>query len=146
MMLMIKKLYLAGGIAGLTYKQATELRDKAKDLLSDAGIEVLDPMRNEGDLKESKAIGIDMQACEMQEIVARDLKDIKESDGIVILTGDTPSWGTGIEFGYTYFVEQKPVFMISKNAGRYGWAHFLATKVCPTIEDLVKYLKTKWRE
>ena len=146
MILMIKKLYLAGGIAGLTYKQATALREKAKDLLSDVGVKVLDPMRNEEDLKASKAIGVDMQTCEMQEIIARDLKDIKESDGIVILTGDTPSWGTGIEFGYTCFVEQKPVFMISKNASRYGWAHFLAVKVCPTIEDLVEHLKTKWRE
>jgi len=97
-------------------------------------------------LKGAKSIGHDKKSgYEMQEIIARDITDIREADGIIVLSGDHPSWGTAMEFSFTYFVERKPVFMISKDKSRYGWAGFLATKICSSLEELRDYLRDYWR-
>ena len=142
---MIKKLYLSGSIRGLSYEDATRERNKAAKALREIGIETLDPMRGKEHLRESKSIGNDGTPFEMQDIIARDLSDIRESDGIVVLTGDHCSWGTAIEFGFTYFKEEKPIFLISKDPSRMGWEKFLATRICSSIEELVSYLKRFWR-
>jgi len=143
----IKTVYLSGRINGLTYEQAREFRYKAILLLSNVGIQCLDPMRGkkilEGTTITDTMSSLSERKIEMQEIIARDLDDIDRSDAIIVQTGDEPSWGTGMEAGYA-LAKRKPIFVISQKEERCGWLHFNAVKVYPTIEQLVEYIDKFW--
>jgi len=136
---MIRKIYLSGRIDGLSYEAATAARKEAKQLLAKVGIDALDPMRGKDSLKNLEVIDARTHTCEMQEIVTRDLADIRAADAVLVLTGDEPSWGTGMEAGYALAIG-KPLFVISTKTARYGWLHFHAVKVYPKIEEMVRYI------
>ena len=146
---MIRTIYLGGKIDGLSYEDATRERNIIKKKLRRIGIKGVDPMRGKGYLKGSK---IDHDSvkfrsdCEMQDIISRDINDINNCDALVVLSGDQPSWGTAMEASYVHFHLNKPYFVISKNATRYGWLHFLASKVFPTTNDFIEYLKNFWNK
>jgi len=142
---MIKTIYLAGRIEGLSYDEAVRLRNKAKKLFAKIGIKCLDPMRGKSSLKNVLRIDGSQGSKDMQEVITRDIDDINRSSAMVILTGDDPSWGTGMEASYCHFHLNKPYFVVSKNTSRYGWLRFLAAKVKPTIEELVDYIDKFWR-
>ncbi len=140
----LKVVYLSGKIDGLSYNEATEIRNDIKLKLNSLGIKCLDPMRGKEYLKDG-LINKDTIREDMQFIISRDLSDIDESDGIILTTGDTPSWGTGIEFGYMIgkYGYIKPIFVVSNNKERHGWLRFLATYI-GSVDEIIEHIKQYW--
>lgn len=89
-----KRVYLCGGINGLTDAQAKDWREVAKELLAVAGYENLDPMRRDYRGREGEP-GIPF------EIVNGDLVDIKQCK-FLIVNASRPSWGTAMELMWAY--------------------------------------------
>jgi len=120
--------YLAGPIAGCSYKQATDWREAVQtDFLP--GIVGVSPMR----LKEwcrgvRKIRGVKQfeKAAETNEFLmtgeshairTRDFFDVRESDMILAylpkeLNKDRPSWGTAVEIGWASAIS-KPVVLVT---------------------------------
>jgi nucleoside 2-deoxyribosyltransferase len=122
--------YLAGGIAGLSFDDATDWRSLATGLLRDRGIETLNPMRGK-DALASKNAGIISGSFHDYEtqgafftargIMTRDFNDVKTCDALLVnllmptLARDAnniakPSLGTVMELGWAYAL-QKPAIV-----------------------------------
>lgn len=82
------KIYLCGGINGLSDADAKNWREEAKTRLKDH--ECIDPMRRD-------YRGVEYQ--HVDEIVKEDLKDIIDSD-FILVNATRPSWGTAMELVY----------------------------------------------
>lgn len=141
------EVYLAGRIANSSYEEAVATRDILTKKLLFVGIKCRTPMRGKRHMEGASKITI--EACggmSIQEIIQRDLSDLREVDAIVILTGDDPSWGTAGEFYYCTWIANKPTLVIAKNNVG-GWLEHYATRIVPDIDEAVEVLehwKTYW--
>jgi nucleoside 2-deoxyribosyltransferase len=90
------KVYLAGGINGLSDTDCRDWRERAKELLN---AETLDPMRRDYRGQEAE---------NALEIVTGDLADIDDCE-IVLVNAIRPSWGTAMEIFYAAHVKEKQV-------------------------------------
>jgi hypothetical protein len=84
------KVYLCGGINGLSDADAMNWREQAKQFL--VGLETLDPMRRD-------YRGVEDQ--NVKEIVWGDLRDIADSRFVLAMC-TRPSWGTAMEIFHAY--------------------------------------------
>jgi nucleoside 2-deoxyribosyltransferase len=116
-----------GEVAG----QATEWREKAKELLKDHFI-LLDPMRR--NFK-------DNEVDSANEIVEFDLQDIRDAD-IVLVNYSKPSVGTAMEVFYASFTLGKFVIAFSPFpfAECNPWMVKFTTKILPTLEEATDYI------
>ena len=140
------EVYLAGRIANLTYEEAIEVRSEIIQKLRDSGIKCRTPMRGKQHLKNGSKIDgkmLNETGLSIQEVIQRDLSDLREVDAIVILTGDDPSWGTAGEFYYCTWIANKPTLVIAKNYIG-GWMEYYATKRVPDIDSAIEVLK-RWK-
>lgn len=99
----MKTVYLAGAINGLSYKEATNWRDKASSELTLKGYNVLDPMRGKTALSNKPIIKDSELIYKPEHILRRDLWDIKHSDIIIANLENLmayPMIGTLMELGY----------------------------------------------
>jgi nucleoside 2-deoxyribosyltransferase len=116
------KMYLAGGINGLSDQECREWREKAKVLLQ--GHTILDPM--DRDYR-----GIEDQNFE--KIVTQDLADIDAAD-ILIVNAAKPSWGTAMEIRYASGEKKKPVIAFTNSLSLSPWLLFHCI-VVNTLEE-----------
>lgn len=139
-------MYLAGRIANLSYDEAIADRDKMIKALSEVGIKCRTPLRGKQHLVGSKHIRSESfnSRLSIQEVIQRDLSDLREVDAVVILTGDDPSWGTAGEFYYCTWVTNKPTLVIANNYVG-GWMEHYATRIVSNIEEAVEVLK-HWKK
>lgn len=86
------RLYLCGGINGLSDEQCNDWRNGSKAALEDL-YEILDPMRR--DYRGVEAANVD-------EIVQGDLLDIDVSTALLV-NATRPSWGTAMEVFYACY-------------------------------------------
>lgn len=100
------KVYLCGGIAGLTDEEAKGWRDGLKKEMPH--ITFLDPMD-----RDYRNVKIDEALAE--DIVYEDLDDIKNSD-VILVNATKPSWGTAMEICYTYWKEMDKIIVIKVGA------------------------------
>ena len=141
------EIYLAGRIANLTYDEAMLFRDEMIKKLGVAGIKCRTPLRGKQHLKDgSKINGQMLEKCglSIQEIIQRDLSDLREVDALVVLTGDDPSWGTAGEFYYCTWIVNKPTIVVAKNYVG-GWMEYYATQIVPDFDQAVEVLK-RWKK
>jgi len=141
------EVYLAGRIANLSYDDAMAIRNEVVNKFEVIGIKCRTPLRGKQHLKDGSKINGDMlEKCglSIQEIIQRDLSDLREVDAVVILTGDNPSWGTAGEFYYSTWVANKPTLVVAKNYIG-GWMEYYATKIVPDIDQAVEILK-RWKK
>lgn len=117
--------YLAGGIAGLTGKGATDWRHEASELLEARGIESLDPMRAKYALSVQDRISTDFHDYAdcgafftAKGIMTRDFNDVKRCDALLVnLLGlEKPSLGTIMELAWAYAL-QKPAVVAIEASG-----------------------------
>jgi nucleoside 2-deoxyribosyltransferase len=128
--------YLAGGIAGLSFDDCTDWRRLAAGLLRERGIETLDPMRGKNALasRNKGKIGTSFHDYEnlgafftSRGIMTRDFNDVKSCDALLVnLLTDTlsrdinniakPSLGTVMELGWAYAL-QKPAIVAIERSG-----------------------------
>ena len=125
--------YLAGPIAGCTYRQATEWRLEASQRLAHLGIESLDPMRGKEKLADAYGhdrepipsldgydaySGLLSKLMSPEQIVQRDLADVLRSDVVIVDFSHGPqnqySIGTISEIAYARGLG-KPIFAVCKD-------------------------------
>ena len=93
--------YLAGPIAGRTYRQATEWRIEATGKLP---FEVFDPMRGKSNPGDDRPITPDqLMGMSAEEVFDRDMDDVFEADIMLAnMEGFAGSVGTPFEWGVAY--------------------------------------------
>jgi hypothetical protein len=149
------RVYLAGGISGLSYGDATDWREafKAKvDEMSNGRIECLSPMRGKREyLKDVTSIGdnyghVDWMASGLS-ITSRDRFDCKRSDAVVFnfLGASRVSIGTCIELGWAddgikprILVMEKPVqgqFKMEQNLHEHSMVRYCTNFHTDNLED-----------
>lgn len=105
----MKRVYLAGPIAGLTYDQAAKgWRKHVHDELAAYGIECYSPMRGKEFLKDMGARPLSTQSIDVHPmtssrgIVRRDMNDVRTCDLMLVNLLDAPSRsiGTMVEYGW----------------------------------------------
>lgn len=125
---MTKFIYLAGPIAGCSYKEATNWREAVvRDFLP--GITGISPMRLKewcartrkiGDVSQYKEITDETEYLltgESHAIRARDYNDVITCDMVfaylpLVLNKRRPSWGTSIEIGWAS-ANEKPIVLVT---------------------------------
>lgn len=142
----MSKVYLAGPIMGLTYKEARYgWREEFAEALTDfnADVTVLSPMRHEGHLAEIQgpltATGdVNHIFSHPKMIVAKDFLDITRSDIVVAnFSGATEiSRGTLVELGYA-FAGGKTIVVIMNtgNIHDHPFVREVAHVVTPSIKE-----------
>lgn len=140
------EVYLAGRIANLSYDEAVAKRDEMVKKLNEVGIKCRTPMRGKQHLqgmgKITKTAFKD--GLSIQEVILRDLSDLREVDAMVVLTGDDASWGTAGEFYYCTWVTNIPTLVIAKDHVG-GWMEYYATRIVTDFDEAVKVLK-HWKK
>lgn len=134
--------YLAGRIAGLSYEDAQRQRLELTKKLNIIGVDCRNPLRGKSFLSDSQSITINsyIKKLSIQEIIQRDLNDIDKCDVVLVLTGDTPSFGTAGEFYFATWLAKKPTIVISNNNVG-GWLEYYATKIVKSEDEAVEVIK-----
>ena len=134
---MMKKIYLSGPIMDEHSGAAREWRESAKMMLGD-GFRTLDPMRRKF---------VDRQVDSANEIVEFDLQDVRDAD-IILVNYNKPSIGTSMEIFYASHDLGK--FVVAFSPFEYRdcspWMARFCTKILPTLEDAVAYIKANFGE
>ena len=115
--------YLAGGIAGLAYDDATDWRIQAKARLAERGIEVLNPMRAKQVLDGQNGGIISTNHNDYAHlgsfftskgIMARDSTDVRRCDAMLVnlLGAEKVSMGTVMELGWGFILPKPAVVAI----------------------------------
>ena len=121
----MQKVYLAGGIAGLSGSDATNWRIEVSETLRKIGLHVRNPMRGKPDLSLQKMISSNYNDYgdrgvfyTSRAIMTRDFNDVKQSDALLVnLLGATkPSLGTIMELAWA-FALQKPAVVVIEPTG-----------------------------
>lgn len=130
-----KKVYLSGGIFGLSEEQAMGWRKVARIILENHGFEVIDPMR-----RHYRVYNYDIA----NEIVQLDKKDILESD-IVLVKATAASWGTVCELMYASMNNKIIVAYTEKdNAVNFNpWLFHHSTKIVAELEQATHFIIQK---
>lgn len=142
--------YLAGPIAGCTYKEAFAWRVNAKRQLQAFGIDSLSPMRQKKALADLVNIGADFRAYEdngpfytSHGIMQRDMTDVRRSDVLLVnlLGAVGPSFGTSMELAWAYWA-QKPVVVAIEPKGNLHDNHPMLKEAMgalrfPTLEEAI---------
>ncbi len=119
----MKRVYLAGP------PYAEEYRRRAIELVRRAGWEPVDPFQR--DFR-------GQTAGHEKEIVEGDLEDIDGCDA-VLASFTQPDEGTAMEAWYAHRLG-KPVIAYTGGTPAHPWTVYVATRVCPELEDAVAAL------
>lgn len=123
------KVYLCGGIQGLSDAEAATWRETTKRLLN---VLVLDPLRRDYRGKE---------AGNAAEIVTNDLADISDCD-VLLVNGSQPSWGTAMEIVYAA-VGNKAIVVFGAGECPSPWLVYHAKELLPTVEEACDYINNQ---
>jgi hypothetical protein len=122
------KVYLCGGINGLTDAQAKDWREEAKALLR---YETLDPMRHDYRGREDENVGY---------IVAGDENDIRESD-CVLVWAERASWGTAMEvYAAKRTFSKLVVTVVPPGVPVSPWLRFHSHHICTSLADACAWI------
>jgi nucleoside 2-deoxyribosyltransferase len=91
------KIYLAGGINGLSDSDCKDWREYVKQQFPKATL--IDPMRRDYRGREDECY---------EEIIDGDKRDIDHAD-IILVNASKPSWGTAMEIMYAYMRSSKMI-------------------------------------
>ena len=142
---MVKKIvYIAGGIGSLTQDSVVSYFNSVKESLEMAGFEVRSPIRGKIlDTRELQEGGEYCQRYEPNEIVHRDLWDIKTSDFIIAMPSEY-SIGTFMEIALARVHFEKPVIIVSNDSriSQHYWIQAFASKIFNNLDDAIEYIIT----
>jgi len=147
---MRRVVYLSGGIANLSYEEATTARNEIKEKLATRGWDSLDPMRGKeilsslATMDEKKAS--DLLGVTASAIVQRDFDDVRRADALLVLSGNKPSWGTAFEWAITEFLYRKPVIVVCDKDSPtrdHPWCKLMTAYFAETLDEAVEFLN-RW--
>lgn len=114
------KIYLAGGINGLSDSQCRDWREYVKSRVSNT----IDPMRRD-------YRGVEDQ--NVAKIVEDDLEDIRACD-VVLAMCSRASWGTAMEIRYAWQI-CRPVYVVVDDLDKVSpWLRYHAAKLFSSVE------------
>lgn len=136
-----KTIYLGGNIGAFSGKEVKARFTKAKKELEALGYRVLSPLRGKN-MTCKKHVDANCYQFEPNEIVGRDLNDIKQAD-LMVAIQDKPSIGTSMEICFSRAVKNIPVIVVTMNnkVANHYWIRFFATKVCRSLDEAIKHIK-----
>ena len=134
------KVYLSGQIAGLTFDEANEWRQQVADAFATVGIETLNPLRRR------MFFNADEEDFSPNEIVQRDLTDLRSSD-LVLINWSSMSIGTACELWECYR-SGKPVILVSSDPRitKHPWVQVCATRIFANLAEAIKYICIRWAD
>lgn len=141
------KVYLAGKMGGRPSSEVLAERDRAIAACEARNLAYIDPAFNEG-LQDTLA-PVDLQSTylTMKNYVAKDEYAISQCQALLVLTGDTPSDGTGWEMGLAHFKLHIPVVMVApkRASGQLmGFGNIKADAIFATVEEAVEFIVTNY--
>lgn len=131
--------YLCGPIEGLTPKQATEWRNKAKEMLYFNNINTLDPTR--------RTSFLELKTCVENaagRIFKADLQDISNSTVILANLSDQlpgKKWGTVCEIAHAHTKNKIIIVIMDKDQFLHPFILQYATEIHHTLEDAIEAVK-----
>jgi len=138
------KVYLSGGIAGLTYDEANAWRVDVTERLERVGIHTINPLRRRMFYNADHEEDITPN-----EIVTRDLQDVRDANLLLVYLpqSDRFSVGTTCEIWEAYRL-QKPVILVSDDPRytKHPWILVAATRVFTEMDAALKYLMVRWAD
>lgn len=128
--------YLAGAIDRVSAEYATGWRQKAKRILREVGLDVIDP--TEG--KELEREDVNTTLYTPAEIVETDLRAIERSDVLLVEMSrdDIPYIGTSMEIRQAYVWGKKIV--VWGNPTSY-WVRYHADYICEGLDEAIEWIK-----
>lgn len=135
------RVYLAGKMGGRLGADVLEERYHASRILEADGLEVYDPAEGES-ICISSVIDIALDFATMRRFVSKDEYAIRHCDVLLVLTGDTPSEGTGIEIGLALSVHM-PVILVSPkrvSGELMGFWNVKADAIFNTVEEAAEFI------
>lgn len=142
------KVYLAGKMGGRLGQDVLDERAKAIVACKANYIKAIDPARNEH-IDPTLPVDLRMDYLTMKAFVAKDEYAIRCVDALLVLTGDTPSEGTGWEMGLAHFELHIPIVMVSPKrvAGDLmGFSNIKVDAIFATVEEAVNFIAENYRE
>lgn len=135
------RVYLAGKMGGRMGADVIDERAHAVGLCQDADLTSIDPARNEK-IARDQVVDLRMDYLTMKAFVAKDEYAIRSCHALLILTGDTPSEGTGLEFGLALSLAIPVVVVSPKRAAGdlMGFWNIKADAVFATVEEAVDFI------
>lgn len=135
------RVYLAGRMGGRMGWEVIAERDLAMDACYSNGLKAVDPAAGEG-VQPDRIVDLKMDYGQMKSFVAKDEYAVRNCDALIVLTGDTPSEGTGQEIALAHFLH-KPIVMVAPKRRRgelVGFWNVKASKLVDTVEEAAEYL------
>ena len=135
------RVYLAGKMGGRMGAEVLAERAIAVELCHGADIVPIDPAANEH-VKADEIIDLKMDYVTMKNFVAKDEYAIRTCGALLILTGDSPSEGTGLEFGLALELGI-PVVMVAPRRVKgelMGFWSIKASAIFSTVEEAVDFI------
>ena len=138
------KVYLSGGIAGLTYDEANAWRVDVTERLERVGIQTINPLRRRMFFEAS-----DEEDITPNEIVTRDIQDVRDADLILVYLpiSERFSVGTVCEIWEAYRL-QKPIILVSDDPRyvKHPWMVVAITRIFGDLAPALKYLMVRWAD
>jgi len=134
------KVYIAGNITGCDAIDTVWKFSNIEHKLRKLGFTPISPIRG-------KKLGYNKDTCyKPNEIVHRDLHDIQKCD-IMLASMDKIGIGTSMEIFYARSLG-KPVVLIASKYSiiNHYWIRTFVSKVVPTLDEALLYLKEWYRE
>lgn len=142
------RVYLAGKMGGRLGRDVLEERARAIAACKANDIYAIDPARNEH-IDPEKVVDLKMDYLTMKAFVAKDEYAIRCVDVLLVLTGDTPSEGTGWEMGLAHFELRIPIIMVApkRAAGELmGFSNIKVDAIFPTVEEAAEFIAENYTE
>lgn len=136
------RVYLAGKMGGRLGSEVLDERDHAVDVCEETDLIPVDPARNEH-IDPDLPVDLRMDYLTMKAFVAKDEYAITNCQVLLVLTGDTPSEGTGWEMGLAHFKLEIPVVLVSPKrvAGELmGFSNIKADAIFATVEEAAEFI------
>lgn len=137
----VMKVYLAGRMAGRMGIDVINERECAVNACLVYEITPIDPAAGE-DVHPGKLVDTAMDYALMKSYVDKDEYAVRNCDAMIVLTGDTPSEGTGQEIALAHFLH-KPIVMVAPKRRRgelVGFWNIKASKLVDTVGEAAEYL------
>lgn len=149
---MYKFVYLAGGISGLTFEEATAWREELTAKILRLGHRVLNPLDGKEHLKGDGQIGHGYKndpMCTAEAIFTRDTEDIMNSDILFVRLDTAKSIGTPFEMGYAYALRKKLIVVTKPELATHPfvegvkltYGNRIYTNYDKAVKELEKYLR-----
>jgi nucleoside 2-deoxyribosyltransferase len=140
------RVYLAGKMGGRDGHDVLHERTRAAQACAEAGLEYIDPARGEN-IQPGKAVDLRMDYLTMKAYVTKDEEAIRHCDALLVLTGDTPSEGTGWEMGLAHFSLHMPIVMVSPlrvKGELMGFSTIKVDAIFETVEEATEFIAANY--